>query len=124
MLTSWLSYVERSVFRGGCFFAAASLEFDSRPGRVRDDVCALTKAWMNAIRNEVSRAKKQQEIASTTVPAQLAFELHVYVQEGNWAYKLFGDKKAFSLARSDRPQDSCRDAAALGQEFESKGTEP
>src|SRR5215470_4701285 len=34
MLNSWLNYVEQGVFRGGCFFAAASLEFDSRPGRV------------------------------------------------------------------------------------------
>ncbi|HEY6250903.1 MAG TPA: TetR/AcrR family transcriptional regulator [Candidatus Angelobacter sp.] len=100
MLSSWLHYVEQGVFRGGCFFAAASLEFDSRPGRVRDDVSALTKAWMDALRNEISRAKAQREIVPATVPAQLAFELHAYVQEANWAYKLFNDRKAFSRART------------------------
>src|SRR6266700_3143681 len=31
----WLQYTEQEVFRGGCFFAAASAEFDGRPGRVR-----------------------------------------------------------------------------------------
>src|SRR5712692_9109449 len=36
MLESWISYVENIVFRGGCFFAAASAEFDSRPGPVRN----------------------------------------------------------------------------------------
>jgi AcrR family transcriptional regulator len=100
MLTSWLNYVEQGVFRGGCFFAAASLEFDSRPGPVRDDVAALTKAWMHALRNEIAHARAQKEIALATVPVQLAFELHAYVQEANWAYKLFGDKKAFSRARA------------------------
>src|SRR5687767_8985814 len=35
---SWLSYIKRGVFPGGCFFAAASFEFDSRPGAVRDFV--------------------------------------------------------------------------------------
>ena len=100
MLTNWLKYVEQGVFRGGCFFAAASLEFDSRPGRVRDDVAALTKAWMAALRNEIAHARAHKEIALATVPAQLAFELHAYVQEANWAYKLFGDKKAFSRARA------------------------
>ena len=100
MLASWLNYVERSVFRGGCFFAAASLEFDSRPGRVRDEVAALTKAWMDALRNEIVRAKTQKEIGQGVVPAQLAFEVHAYVQEANWAYKLFGDKAAFTRARS------------------------
>jgi AcrR family transcriptional regulator len=100
MLSSWLNYVEQNVFRGGCFFAAVSLEFDSRPGRVRNNVAALTKAWMDALRNEIARAKGQREMALRTVPAQLAFELHAYVQEANWAYQLFGDKKAFSRARA------------------------
>lgn len=99
MLASWLNYVQRSVFRGGCFFAAASLEFDSRPGRVRDEVAALTKAWMDALRNEIGRAKALKEIHRGIVSAQLAFEVHAYVQEANWAYKLFGDKTAFTRAR-------------------------
>ena len=34
--TRWISYLERRVFPGGCFFAAATLEFDDRPGPVRD----------------------------------------------------------------------------------------
>src|SRR6188472_3204529 len=34
---SFLSYVERGVFPGGCFFAAATAEFDCKaPGPVRD----------------------------------------------------------------------------------------
>ena len=98
MLTSWLNYVENSVFRGGCFFAAASLEFDSRPGRVRDGVAALTKLWMDALRNEIAHAKEYREITPDIVPAQLAFELHAFVQEANWAYKLFDDKAAFKRA--------------------------
>jgi AcrR family transcriptional regulator len=112
MLTSWLDYVERSVFRGGCFFAAASLEFDSRPGRVRDHVAALTKAWMDALRNEIAHAKTQKEIAPDTSPTQLAFELHAYVQEANWAYKLYGDRSAFSRARraiTDRLRSTSRE---------------
>ena len=46
LLENWLGYVETIVFRGGCFFAAASAEFDSRPGAVRDQIATLTKAWM------------------------------------------------------------------------------
>src|SRR5499425_3915204 len=48
MLENWLGYVEKIVFRGGCFFAAASAEFDSRPGPVRDEIASLTKAWLIA----------------------------------------------------------------------------
>src|ERR1700687_4828373 len=52
MLENWIGYVERVVFRGGCFFAAASAEFDSRHGPVRDQIAELTKAWLVALQEE------------------------------------------------------------------------
>jgi AcrR family transcriptional regulator len=99
MLENWLGYVEKIVFRGGCFFAAASAEFDSRPGAVRDQIATLTKAWMVALQEEIAFAQSQNEIQTSVKPARLAFELHAYVQEANWAFKLFNDRSAFPLAR-------------------------
>src|SRR5262250_1228777 len=92
MLENWLGYVERIVFRGGCFFAAASAEFDSRPGAVRDQIAELTKAWMTGVQEEIAFAQSMKEFLPSVRPAQLAFELHAYVQEANWAFKLFSDK--------------------------------
>ena len=99
MLESWLGYVERFVFRGGCFFAAASAEFDSRPGKVRDEIALLTRAWLMALQAEVAFARRKRQIEASVVSSQLAFELHAYVQEANWAFKLFNDKSAFVHAR-------------------------
>src|SRR5579864_526179 len=99
MLENWLGYVERIVFRGGCFFAAASAEFDSRPGAIRDQIAALTKAWMVGLQKEIAYAQSRRELRASVDPAQLAFELHAYVQEANWAFKLFNDKSAFPRAR-------------------------
>jgi AcrR family transcriptional regulator len=99
MLTNWLNYVERIVFRGGCFFAAVSAEFDSRPGAVRNQIASLTKAWLLGLEDEIRFAKSDGQLRSSTDPAQLAFELHSYVQEANWAFKLFNDKSAFVRAR-------------------------
>jgi len=117
MLEHWLGYVERIVFRGGCFFAAASAEFDSRPGRVRNRIAELTKAWMLALQEEIRFAQRQKEISDSVNPAQLAFELHAYVQEANWAFKLFNDKSAFLLARRAIAQ---RIAMASGKGVRSK----
>lgn len=99
MLSNWLEYVEKIVFRGGCFFAAASAEFDSRPGPVRDQIAALTRAWLTAIEDEIKFAKSANQIQASVNAAQLAFELHAYVQEANWAFKLLEEKSAFRLAR-------------------------
>ena len=99
VLENWIGYVERIVFRGGCFFAAASAEFDSRPGAVRDEIARLTKDWVRALQDEMLFGRSAKEISSSADPVQLAFELHAYVQEANWAFKLFNDKSAFSHAR-------------------------
>src|SRR5262249_47669109 len=74
-------------------------EFDSRPGPVRNKIAELTRAWMLALHEEIRFAQEQKEILDSVSPAQLAFELHAYVQEANWAFKLFNDKSAFLLAR-------------------------
>src|SRR5258705_6429601 len=39
----WFEYANSHVFRGGCFFAAASAEFDSRQGRVKDRIAEIMK---------------------------------------------------------------------------------
>jgi AcrR family transcriptional regulator len=99
MLENWIGYVERIVFRGGCFFAAASAEFDSRPGPVRNEIASLTKAWLIALQDEIAFASSAKQVKADVDPVQVAFELHAYVQEANWAFKLFNDKSAFSRAR-------------------------
>ena len=99
-LDGWLSYVERIVFRGGCFFAAASAEFDSRPGVVRDKIVELTRAWVTALEEEVRRAQKLKQLSRGASPRQLVFELHAFVQEANWAFKLFDEKDAFARAKA------------------------
>jgi AcrR family transcriptional regulator len=100
MLESWLSYVERSIFRGGCFFFAASAEMDDRPGRVHDLVAELTKAWVNALEEEVRQAQALSQLAANCDPEFLAFQLHAFVQEANWYFRLHSDRRAFAWARA------------------------
>lgn len=100
MLDHWLGYVERTVFRGGCFFAAAALEFDGRPGAVRMRIADLSKAWRDAMEEEIRKAKQLGEIDGEADSGQLAFELHAMAQEANWARQLLKEKNAFDRARS------------------------
>lgn len=99
MLDKWLSYVERRVFKGGCFFAAAAAEFDGRPGAVRDLIAGLSKSWLKAIEEEVRHAQRIGQFSLGVDPVQMAFELHAMAQEANWSYHLLDDKLAFAHAR-------------------------
>ncbi|HWO03124.1 MAG TPA: TetR/AcrR family transcriptional regulator [Blastocatellia bacterium] len=100
MLDEWLAYVGRSVFRGGCFFMASAIEFDSRPGKVRDLIAGLSRSWLDALETEARYAQALGQLDPHVDTAQLAFELHALVHGANWYYNLFEDKRAFERART------------------------
>jgi hypothetical protein len=52
-----------------------------------------------ALQDEITFARSAKQVKADVDPVQVAFELHAYVQEANWAFKLFNDKSAFSRAR-------------------------
>ena len=89
---SWVGYLERKVFAGGCFFAAASAEFDGRPGPVRDKLRDGQGLWLGEI-------AKQAKLAGVEDPDQLVFEVSSLVQGANAAHQLFDDDQAFARAR-------------------------
>ena len=97
---SKLDYSQKEVFRGGCFFAAASAEFDGRPGPVRERIAGHMKRWLEVLVGTVQRAQREGHLRPDVDAAQLAFELDSYAMGANWAYQLFGDAVAFDRARS------------------------
>jgi AcrR family transcriptional regulator len=95
---SWLDYVRRRVFPGGCFFAAASFEFDGRPGPVRDAVAKQMDDWFAALEKAIRMAKDEGHLDAEVEPAQLAFELNALLFGANFAYNLRHDEEAFARA--------------------------
>src|SRR5438552_5051513 len=110
----WFDYAQNHVFRGGCFFAAASAEFDSRPGRVRDRVAEIMKEWLATLRRAVIDAQQAHQLATDIDPAQLAFEINALEMGANWAFQLHGDKQAFKRARDSILERLRRGATELG----------
>lgn len=100
MESSWIDYIQANTSPGGCFFAAASAEFDGRPGPIRERIASLTKYWRELLETEAVRAIALGHIAQEADPALLAFQLHAFLQEANWAYQLLGDEMALRHARA------------------------
>jgi len=95
---AWLDYVKRGVFPGGCFFAAASFEFDGRPGVVRDAIETTMNDWIAAIEKAIRIAKEEQHLDPRVDPAQLAFEINSLFFGANFAYNLRKDRRALERA--------------------------
>jgi AcrR family transcriptional regulator len=97
---AWLDYMEREVFRGGCFLVAASVEFDSRPGPVRDEIAGFVSEWLMALETAIVDAQEAGHVSLEVDAQQLAFELHSLCMGANWAFQLYHDGAAFERARS------------------------
>jgi AcrR family transcriptional regulator len=95
----WLSHVENKVFAGGCFFTAASFEFDSRPGPVRAAIVQAMTLWLSTLTRAIEEAQKIGHINRQAKADQLALEVYSMAVGAHWASQLLGQRTALSNAR-------------------------
>jgi AcrR family transcriptional regulator len=95
---SWLEYIKRGVFPGGCFFAAASFEFDGRPGPIRDAVVEAMDVWLDALEKAIRMAKEEGHLDRDVDVKQLAFEINAIFFGANFSFQMRDDKRAIGRA--------------------------
>ena len=95
MLDNWLDYMEQGIFAGGCFFAAATVEMDGRPGAVRDSVAEQMVRWASALADYARAAIDRGELLPETDPEQLAFELDALGTAVNSGWQLHENDRVF-----------------------------
>jgi AcrR family transcriptional regulator len=96
---SWLAYHEREVMPGGCFLTTATVEFDARPGPLRDEVAKTMDRWLRALEREVAIAVEADELPADTEPADVAFELNALAAAASYGFQLTRDREVFERAR-------------------------
>ncbi|WP_113704050.1 TetR/AcrR family transcriptional regulator [Nonomuraea lactucae] len=70
-----LTFYADRVLPGGCFFFVAQIEFDDRPGPVRDRIAEITSDWLAFLERTVAEAVTLGELSPATDAAQLAYEI-------------------------------------------------
>lgn len=96
---SYISYAERRVFPGGCFFGHVAAEVDARPGPLRDRVGAIYNSLYSRFTEAVRGAQAAGELDAGADPAQLAFEFIALVREAARLNLLDDDPRHFAAAR-------------------------
>lgn len=97
---AFLSYVERHVFPGGCFFASLLGEFDARSGLIHDEVVAGHRTWLDTLVAAARAAQERGDLDRGADLEQLAFELDAALELGNYRYVLYRDPDALRRARA------------------------
>ncbi len=60
----------------GCIYISGAVEFDDRPGPVRDALASMVMAWHAALERAIRVAIEEGHLQADTDPTQMLFELH------------------------------------------------
>ncbi len=79
MVTGWMGSTaqphEASRLYGSLYISGA-VEFDDRPGDVRDALAESVHIWMDAMRRAILQSQELGQLTPDTEPDQILFELH------------------------------------------------
>lgn len=100
IIDAWIEHLRSNVFPGGCFVTTASVEYDARPGPLRDDVAGAVRRWLRVLEAEARRAREDGDLPADRDPADVAFELHSLASGGSVAGRLLGDPSALERTRA------------------------
>lgn len=60
----------------GCIYISGAVEFDDRPGPVRDALVDMVQTWQDALERAIGMAVDEGHLRPDTDPAQMLFEVH------------------------------------------------
>ena len=74
----WMRFTSAEL-DSGCIFISGAVEFDDRPGPVRDALAEAVGAWIDAMTRAVAQAGEQGHLLASADPRQISFEIHALI---------------------------------------------
>lgn len=75
LFENWVKRVSVEI-DSGCIYISGAVEFDDRPGPVRDALAAMVRAWHGALQRAIELAVEVGHLKADTDAAQMLFEIH------------------------------------------------
>src|SRR5436190_2149729 len=75
MFANWMKRTSIEI-DSGCIYISGAVEFDDRPGPVRDALVGSVKTWLAAMRRGVASAKEEGHLRPDVDEDQVLFEIH------------------------------------------------
>jgi AcrR family transcriptional regulator len=75
MFARWVKRVSVEI-ASGCIYISGAVEYDDRPGAIREELAGMVRAWKNALRRCAVQTIEMGHLSSDTDPDQLVFEMY------------------------------------------------
>src|SRR5919202_5593851 len=88
LVDRWIASHRRRALPGGCFVTTATIEFDARPGPLRDAVARARRRMHGLLEDDIRTAVDAGDLPSDTDPADVAFGLYALASAASQAIQL------------------------------------
>ena len=75
LFANWMKRTSVEI-DSGCIYISGAVEFDDRPGPVRDEIAFSVRTWLAAMDRAVRQAQDLGQLDATADPSQVLFEIH------------------------------------------------
>jgi hypothetical protein len=93
MINLWMQTSIQEL-SSGCIFISGAVEFDDRPGPVRDELVRSVQTWRAALKFAIEQAVEVGDLKKDCAPEAMLFQIYSYVQG------LHHDARFLHLSRS------------------------
>lgn len=75
LVAGWVRRVTLEI-ASGCIYISGAVEYDDRPGAIREELAAMVRTWQSSLRRAVQQAVDEGHLRADTDPDQLVFEMY------------------------------------------------
>jgi AcrR family transcriptional regulator len=75
LFANWMKRTSVEI-DSGCIYISGAVEFDDRPGPVRDAIASSVRTWLAAMDRAVRQAQELGQLQESADPSQILFEIH------------------------------------------------
>jgi AcrR family transcriptional regulator len=79
MINLWMQTSIQEL-SAGCIFISGAVEFDDRPGPVRDELVRSVQTWRAALKRAIEQAVEVGDLKKDCAPEAMLFQIYSYVQ--------------------------------------------
>jgi len=99
MYGRWIDRISVEV-SSGCIYVSGAVEYDDRPGPIRDELVGMIRSWQAELVRAIKQAVEVGHLRADTDPMQLVFVLQAFVLSVHFNTRLMHNKDSITRARA------------------------
>jgi len=100
MYSRWVDRISMEIASLGCIYVSGAVEYDDRPGLIRDELVGMIRSWQAELVRAIKQAIEEGHLRSDTDPMQLVFVIQGLVLSVHFNARLMHNKETITRARA------------------------